>query len=226
MPASMPMERPAIEPAGRESEEGGGEVVSAGVAIADCVWEDDVLAVVVSLAIDIDIDVGVAIAVFVVTIDVADVFVPNSVPTWAQSSCAKSSVAACSEAEHEPCMHLKMGGTCVVHMQGVSRRGQEPWVVDMQVCYWGEGMLVCGLMVDAGGVKGREGGREGDGRTAQGGKPWRSLGRARGVVEGRKGRRRRIMVRKEGILVGGGVDVDGERKRAKKEEMERENRIG
>jgi hypothetical protein len=124
-------------PGGRGLEVGGGDVVSASVALADCVCVTDVLAVVVSLAIEIEIDVAVAIAVafFVVTVDVADVFVPNSVPTWAHSSCAKSSVAACSEAEHEPCMHLKMGGTCVVHMQGVSRRGQEPWVVDMQVCY-------------------------------------------------------------------------------------------
>lgn len=188
MPASMPMERPAIEPAGRELEEGGGEVFSAGVAIADCVWEDDVLAVVVSLAIDIeiDIDVGVAIAVFVVTTDVADVFVPNSVPTWAQSSCAKSSVAACSEAEHEPCMHLKMGGTCVVHMQGVSRRGQEPWVVDMQVCYWEEGMLVCGVMVDVGGVKGREGGREMDVRHREGSLGGRWGGRG-GLLRGGRG---------------------------------------
>lgn len=112
------------------------------------------------------------------------------------------------------------GGTRALHAfeDGGDLRGAHAGGVEEGTGAVGGGYA--GLLLGGGDVslwcdgrcRGSEGkrGREGDGRTAQGGKPWRSLGRARGVVEGRKGRRRRVIVRKKGILVvDGGVDVDG-----------------
>ena len=55
---------------------------------------------------------------------------------FSQSSWANSRVVAWSEASQEPCMQLNMVGTWLVHMQGMSRRAQEPWLVEMHVC-WG-----------------------------------------------------------------------------------------